>query len=78
MSSQNRMSFKLTYDAFILGEQINKQKGDFLQALEELEQQTTTGCYIGLEATDDWINRILEECPQILSLGRDEKDVRYF
>lgn len=72
------MSFKLTYDAFILGERINQSDGDFLQALEELGQQTESGCFIGLEGTDDWMNRILEECPQILSIGRDEKDVSVF
>lgn len=69
------MSFKLTYDAFILGERINQQNDDFLQSLEELEQQTESGCYIGLEGTNDWMNRILDEFPQILSLGREEKDV---
>ena len=72
------MSFKLTYDAFILGERINQHDGDFLQALEELEKQTESGCFIGLEGTGDWMNRILEECPQILSIGRDEKDVSVF
>lgn len=72
------MSFKLTYNAFILGERINQQNDEFLQALEELEHQTESGCYIGMEGTNDWLNRIMEECPQILSIGRDKKDVSIF
>ena len=54
----------------------------FLEALQELHRHQSRACeggkegwYIGMEGTDEWTNSVLQEYQQILSLGRNEKDV---
>ena len=66
------MAFKLTYDAYLLGENNIEIDEEFLHSIHEMEKEW----YVGTEDEVDWMNHILKQCPNILTVGRNDDDVR--
>jgi len=60
----------MAYDSFILGSEFEENE-DFMNALKEYEELW----FIGLEEDDEWKDAILQETPNIFTLGKNEKDV---
>eukprot|EP00111_Clytia_hemisphaerica_P005087 TCONS_00014638-protein len=68
-----RIAFKLTYDAFLIGENSIEIDEEFLDSIHEMEKEW----FVGLEDEVEWWNNILKQCPNILSVGRNEDDGVY-